>query len=235
MGGSDVMEPQNSDPVVVWWMDVREVSEATLLRWHRALDEEEQAKAESFHFAVDRCQYIAAHYLTRSLLASYTGEAPEKLRFCREIGRRPELLGKADLRFSLSRTRSLVACALIRKNILGLDVESLDRCRAGLEIAQSCFAPSEIAQVQQWGQNTFLRLWTLKEAFLKATGQGLSRPLDSFCFSLDPIRVDDGKGGTDWRFAQFSPLAGHQLAVALQDAGPGEALIETQEIKADAW
>ena len=219
--------------VVVWWMDVRQIADAALSRWLGVLDEEEQTKAARFHYAADRCQYIAAHSLLRTMLSAFTGLAPENLRFRREIaGGRPELVGETALRFSLSHTRSLVACAVSNEDALGLDVESLERSAAGLEIAQSFFAPAEVALVQQFGQEGFLRLWTLKEAFLKATGDGLRRPLNSFSFSLDPIELDDGEDGSAWRFAQFTPLAGHLLAVALRRPGPGEALVEAREIRA---
>lgn len=223
-----------SEPVTVWWMDVRQTPDAALSRWLALLDAEEQARAARFHFPVDRCQYIAAHCLVRTLLSSFTGVPPETLRFRRDIrGGRPELDGDTGWRFSLSHTRSLVACAVSKADAVGIDVESLDRSAAGLEIAQSCFTPAEVALVQQLGQEGFLRLWTLKEAFVKATGDGLSRPLDSFSFSLDPIRVDDGEGGNAWRFAQFSPCDGHLLALALRRPGPGEAMIESRRIGVD--
>jgi 4'-phosphopantetheinyl transferase len=222
-----------NDRVTVWWMDVRQTPDAALSRWLGLLDMEEQTKAARFHFAADRCQYIAAHCLARTMLSASTGIARENLCFCRDAKGRPELTGETGLRFSLSHTRSLVACAVSNVDAVGLDVESLDRSAAGLEIAQSCFAAAEVALVQQFGQEAFLRLWTLKEAFLKATGDGLRRPLNSFSFSLEPIRLDDGEGGSGWRFAQFSPLAGHLLAVALRCSGPGEALVESRQIGVD--
>lgn len=220
--------------VAVWWLQLREVSAVALARWLPLLDEEEQAKAVRFRFEADRRQYIAAHALARVMLAFHVGSRPNELRFRREVGGRPELEGKGELRFSLSHTRTLVACAVSNIDAVGLDVEACNRGEASLDIAQTYFAPAEAQLVRDFGPDTFLRLWTLKEAFLKATGEGLSRPLNSFAFSLDPIRVNDG-GGEGWRFAQFIPVADHLLAVALHRPGfsSGSALIEPRQIATD--
>jgi 4'-phosphopantetheinyl transferase len=216
--------------VIVWWMDVHALTDPLPAHWFKLLDQDEQTKASRFHFAADRRQYIAAHALVRSMLASYTGERPDTLQFWRAAGGRPELAQNTDLRFNLSRTRTLVACALARVDPVGLDIESFDHAEAGPEIAQSCFTQTEIELVRKLGHDGFLRLWTLKEAFLKATGDGLSRPLNSFSFSLDPIRIDNGGANGGWHFAQLCPLANHWLAVALHSRGAHAAQIELRQI-----
>ena len=100
-----------------------------------------------------------------------------------------------DLHFSLSHTRGLAACAVGRPYALGIDAEAW-RTPAPIELASRYFAPTEvrllIARAPAERPSTFYRLWTLKEAYLKATGQGLAAPLDSFAFSLDPVAIAIG-------------------------------------------
>jgi 4'-phosphopantetheinyl transferase len=76
-------------------------------------------------------------------------------------------------------------------------------------------APSERAA-------TFYRLWTLKESYLKATGQGLATPLDSFAFSLDPLAIAVGApdSGAAWHFVEIQPSPVHSLALAVRSPQP---------------
>lgn len=218
--------------VVVWWMAIDEV--ATRPRWMAVLDAEERAKAARFRFDADRRQYVAGHALVRMMLASFRGVAAADLRFDRDRLGRPELDDGRGLRFSLSHTRRLVACAVAAGDAVGLDVEADDPARPVDDLARSFFTPAEADLVAVGGGDAFLRLWTLKEAFVKATGEGLARPLDSFAFSLDPIRVDDHSGAADgWGFAQIRPRPDHVLSVALRRAEAAGIRLDATEIQSD--
>ena len=97
---------------------------------------------------------------------------------------------------------------------------------APIELAAHYFAPSEALLVAERTPSEqpsiFYRLWTLKEAYLKATGQGLAAPLDSFAFTLDPVAIavaaSDSTGA--WHFAELRPGPAHSLAVAVRSAKP---------------
>jgi 4'-phosphopantetheinyl transferase len=172
------------------------------------LSNEERECAERFRFERDRQVYVVAHALLRRELARYTGLAAEALRFERNANGRPELLLPADvdpeiagLRFNLAHTRGLVGCAVTVGSDIGFDVEEV-REPAPLEVADHYFAPPELASLLglaavEQGRR-FFTLWALKEAYLKARGDGLSLGLDGF--ALEP-RAD----GT----AMFETLASH--------------------------
>lgn len=125
------------------------------------------------------------------------------------------------LHFSLSHTRGLVACAIGALYPLGVDVEAWTT-PAPIEIAARYFASAENQLIDKQPEAkrplTFYRLWTLKEAYLKATGQGLNAPLDSFALSLDPIAItlSAADNATTWQFAEFQPGSAHSLALAVQ-------------------
>lgn len=220
-------------PIVLRWLVTESLTADHAARWTAVLDPAERAAAERFHFPADRRQYLAAHALTRGLIAAATSQPAATLLFTRRPGGKPELATPPGVEFSLSHTRSLVAVAVGRGLALGVDVEPIDRVAAVTDIAARYFAPAEAALVRGEGRRAFLRLWTLKEAYLKATGEGLARPLRSFAFTLDPLRVDDGITGRCWRFAELRPAEGHFLALAALGGAPGALMLDARAIGPD--
>lgn len=210
--------------VRVGWMKPAEMIEP----WCAVLDDAERARAARFHCAADRAAFIAAHLLTRQMLSEAAGMPSREIVFARAAGGRPYAVNAAPWHFSLSHTRRLVACAVTEAGAVGLDVEPLSRAVEAEAIAQRFFAPAEAQLVATGGRMVFLRLWTLKEAYLKATGAGLAGGLHTCCFTLDPIRL---QGNDGWRFAQCWPVAGHLVAVALHAPGAAALAVELIEYR----
>jgi 4'-phosphopantetheinyl transferase len=212
--------------VIVRWIMLEPGSAAIPAR--PLLDASERARADRFRWAADRDSYIAAHALLRATLSRMAGIDAADLRFRTTKSGKPALdpaQALPDLHFSLSHTRGLAACAVGRPHALGIDAEAW-RAPAPIELAARYFAPSEARLVAERTPaerpSTFYRLWTLKEAFLKATGQGLAARLDSFAFSLDPvaIAVAAPESAPAWHFVEFRPGPAHSLALAAQSSGP---------------
>ena len=143
---------------------------------------------------------------------------------------KPYLPGKG-LFFSLSHSGEWVLCALGRQE-LGCDVEC--RGEAKLRLARRCFHPEELADIlrqptEPEQQALFYRYWTLKESFLKATGRGLSLPLNEFCIRREGgLRVVQRADSRDFRFREFDAIPG--CAAALCAAGPAEAELVFTEL-----
>ena len=227
-------------------MDGLVAARLALLR--TALDDHERQRAERFHFRRDHDTYIAAHALARSMLSEATGVPAASLRFVTGPYGKPELVqdtGGRQVRFNISHTDGLVACAVSDGDALGVDVENSER-KTDLEIAHRYFAPEESALVlsaaPDRGHRLFFRFWTLKESFIKATGEGLSRPLDSFAFTLDPIRItfhDDRHptGEVDrpeqWQFAQYCPIPNRLLALAVRRPGIADVPLDIRAADMD--
>lgn len=149
---------------------------------------------------------------------------------------RPEIapgITPLPLRFNVSHTAGLIACGVTLSRDIGIDVESLDISDGGQHIASRFFAPQEIQEIASQPpsgrRDLFLSYWTLKEAYLKAVGCGLSVPLDKVQFRLDTTQVEaDFDAGlaeqpSAWQFAHHRPTARHHLAVAVR-RGHGVAL-----------
>jgi len=213
--------------IVVWWMDVGSPSPDTAQRWYLCLDPPERLRADRFRFQEDRLTYIAAHWLLREALSAVGDRPAPDWRFMAGQRGKPHIdpaAGPPDLAFSLSHTRGFVTCAVGLGVEIGIDVEALIPERASLDVARRFFSPSEIMMLHRAAPeeqvSLFFRLWTLKEAFVKATGEGISFALESVSFSLDPVSVELASDRRDevlrWRFAEVSPTIGHVISVAIR-------------------
>lgn len=192
----------------------------------------ELERAERFHFERHRRQFVAAHALKRLMLWHIAKLPPRDWVFETAPGGKPRVGSAASPFFNLSHCDGLVACAVSRELDLGVDIEPLSR-EAPLAIAERMFAPAEQAWLRDQPEAEqsagFFALWTLKEAFIKATGQGLQQDLRQIVFSLDPLRMqflgqDRGQGETGywWHFHQRPVDPDHILALAWN--GPDAAV-----------
>ena len=190
------------------------------------LDEDERARAARFHFEADRREFVAAHALLRSMLASCLDIPSHALRFSIDANGKPGIdkrIGSPEVVFNLSHTRGLVAVAVVSHGAIGVDVERIDAAKADFAVAEAYFAPTEVEMLRRTPAAgkplCFFRLWTLKEAYIKAIGAGLATPLNSFAFTLEPIRIDFRAGAngnaTDWQFAMVPTTDQHVLSVAV--------------------
>lgn len=212
------------------WLRPETADAALLAAWWDRLDAAEQARAARFRLEEDRRAYIAAHALLREMLERFGGLPASSWHFVAGPAGRPELdpaHALPWLRFNLSHTRGLVACAVAAWDDIGVDVEDLARPEATPGLAERFFAPEEAAAIAALPaaerHAAFLRIWTLKEAFVKATGEGVAVGLQRFAVAPDPPRLlfaAEGMGDpAAWRFAQCQPTPRHLLALALRRRG----------------
>ncbi len=193
------------------------------------LDEDERRRAARFHFERDRLIFSAAHALLRSALVARLGEWTGGFRV--DGFGKPELepsVGTPPLRFNLTHTHGLVACALVDGCEIGIDAEQIDPSRPLLELAEHYFAEGEIAQLRATDDPArpaaFYRFWTLKEAVIKAIGEGLSLPLKRFAFTLAPLSLAiEGGDAREWHVEECRAFAEHAMAIALRR--PPEATV----------
>ena len=228
--------PLASGRVELWLTATAAVGTALRPRYAQLLDAGEQARWQRFRVDGARDQYLIGRALLRTTLSRYAEVAETEWRFETNAYGCPFVASPAacrDLRFNLSHTDGLVACAVTRQGEVGIDVENTKRTVDPLELAPMVFAAAEIADlaaIPPEGRHArFFSYWTLKESYIKARGMGLSLPLDGFWFELDGDRPRIRFAATcpdrseRWYFEQRQPTASHKLALAVsmrQEAAP---------------
>ena len=232
------------DPLIRnWYCRVKEVPEGLLTESMQMLSEEEQHRYSMLRLEADRDAYLIAHILLRVALSECTGVAPASFVFRRNTFGRPELssedeelTGSGQLRFSLSHSRGTAFCAITPHGDIGVDVEEPQAIQDADSLIHSVLTRQERAEVFQLPQSahasTLLAYWTLKEAYLKATGVGLSREASELSFSglnADRIRLHlphlPSVNTKSWRFDTFLLEGGSQAAMAFRpNAAIGDLL-----------
>jgi 4'-phosphopantetheinyl transferase len=218
--------------VELWYLTSEHIDAATLAILRETLAPEESARADRFRREPDRTIYIAAHALLRVMLSN---RVAHPVRFWTNEWGRPEIdaIGPRPS-FNLTHTNGMAACATTDSGAVGVDAEAHDGTLNVMSLAESYFAPSEVAYLRAVSEplrgDQFLRIWTLKEAFIKAVGKGLSMPLDQFAFTLDPLTFscapEFGFAAEEWSFQSQLLSSPHYLAVALhQRYGRGMTLL----------
>jgi len=195
------------------------------------LSEEERARAARFRFPRDRRDYALAHALLRTMLSVHGNRRPHEWTFRVDAHGKPHVAEGAPIAFSLSHTDGLVACGVAATGTIGVDVERVGRVADWRAIAMRNFSAAEqraLAAAPDDNQPTaFIEIWTLKEAFAKALGLGLSQPLDATTFSVDAggvVRFGAPAGieVDAWRFSLHAPAPAYRLAVAMAAGAEAE-------------
>jgi 4'-phosphopantetheinyl transferase len=230
------------DEVHLWYVLTDRASEPALLEmFATVLNEEETQRWQRFSFEEGRRQYLVSHGFVRTVLSLYADVHPAEWHFVRNGYGKPEVAAPAHARplcFNLTHTRGLAACVVAREREVGVDAEDWERQGRDLSEAliRRCLSPVERACYQALApseqKHAFFDYWTLKEAYLKARGFGLTLPVEEIAFhwssgvphvgavgvSFGPAIGDDPQS---WHFERHVPSERHKIAVAVRHvAGP---------------
>lgn len=196
-----------------------------------SLDQKESTRANAFKFSKDREQYIAAHTFLRETLSQHAALSPDQWQFNTNRYGKPFITntGYKHLHFNLSRTPDLIACAISYDNPIGVDVEKVKAIHDMDTLCHYALSASEASDIlsindTQEKEHRFFTYWTLKEAYIKAKGMGLSIPLQSFSFTHNQklgwqLHLQTNDGSTlpeaSWQFITRN-MKTHHLAVGIQ-------------------
>jgi 4'-phosphopantetheinyl transferase len=220
----------------IWYALPDELTDKRLLaRYLDLMAPEERERQLRYVFEKNRHEYLITRALVRTVLSRYRPVDPKAWVFQAGQYGKPDIVGPdvaQKVCFNLSNTTGLVACIVADSRDVGVDTEELERASRAIEIADRFFSPIEASALRSLPAprqpRRFTTYWTLKEAYIKARGMGLSIPLDQFSFLLSPgsepaiafdPRLDDDP--RTWQFARLLPTSRHMVAAAVR-VTPGE-------------
>ena len=219
-----------ADEIHVWRipLEADPVLAATL--WP-LLSEDERDRAAKFRFEIDRGRYIMAHSALRTLLARYLNTKDYLDAFHVGPNGKPTLAPGAALRFNLAHSKDLGLVALATGREIGVDLEAIDE-RVEIEaVARRFFSREEcrglLSLSAERRLEAFFHVWSQKEAYLKARGDGVAFGLDHFDVAPDPgkpaaLLADrrEPRARGQWTLLSLDPGVGFRGAIAVEGAEP---------------
>ncbi len=193
---------------------------------------DEITRARRFHFEKDRIHFTRCRCALRQLLATYLAVRASEIRFEYLPGGKPQLAAEQNpraLQFNVSHSGSMALIAVGSEHRVGVDIEKIRSDVDTASLAERFFSVRErgglLALPDHLRVQGFYACWTRKEAFLKATGDGLSFPLADFSVTthpdLDP-ELEGIRGNTEsrkqWFLADLSVVDGYRATVAIEAA-----------------
>lgn len=230
--------------VDIWLTALDRLGDDLLGRYPALLAPGERERWQRFRVRGAADQYLVGRALLRTTLARYAPVAATDWAFETNAFGCPYVsspVAHRDFRFNLSHTEGLVACAVTRRGEVGIDVESTARAVDPLALAPTVFAGPEIealaAAPEAQRQQRFFAYWTLKEAYIKGRGIGISLPLDGFWFELDgpAPRIHFSERCQDqeerWHFFRWQASPTHAMALAVAPPARRAPLIRLRWIE----
>ncbi len=217
--------------VDLWYVRVADaLADGWLEVFPAVLSAAERVRRDRFVFEQDRRLFHLSRILLRTTLARYLDEPAADLEFASGEHGKPDLVPRQNphgLRFNLSHSAGLAICGVSFGRDIGVDCEPIDRQVGLLSIARRNFSPAEAAAVESASAAdqpaVFFEIWTLKEAYIKACGTGLSRSLRGFSFVRSPdrdVQIEFHEGCRDspsaWQFSQPEVDPDYKVAVAVR-------------------
>jgi 4'-phosphopantetheinyl transferase len=219
----------NEDAVHLWVAPEWQLDEPTEARYREFMSAEEREAERRFLVEGARRLHVLARGLQRNVLAAYLpGADPAALTFRKSPKGRPALAPPFDasgIEFNLAHTEGMVVMAVCAGAKPGIDIERIGK-KVPLEAARRYFSAEEVAALDALPAEEqparFLRLWTLKEAYLKAIGTGIAGGLGSMTFNLDArgcrFECAADPDASRWQFHQYALAPDHVVALACPPA-----------------
>ncbi|CAI0391707.1 unnamed protein product [Linum tenue] len=231
----------------LWYVVPDEVKSAPLLsKYMELLPQSERDHVLGFRGDQLQKSALLARTLVRTTIARYQVDGhldPRSLRFKRNIHGKPEVEWETKdgfcpppLQFNISHTSSLVACGVTINSLIGIDVEEKRRRTKNniLAFAKRYFTAHEVEHLNaipdsELQQQEFIKLWTLKEAYVKALGKGFSSsPFNTFTIrassGIAVETLDSPQNLTNnWQFALLELMGSHYVAICLERQETGGA------------
>jgi 4'-phosphopantetheinyl transferase len=233
LNSRDILWPSVHEPpplgdrdIHVWAVSLTS-TDVGLSRSRLILSPDELDRAQRFRFDKHRNRYIAGRGALRSLLAKYTSRDASALKFNYSQHGKPSLEAVGDLHFNLSHSGDLALIAMTRIGEIGVDIEPVRELRDASDLVKRFFSTRESELFHRLPEpdrpEAFFNLWTRKESWLKATGDGISGGLSQVevSFLKDEVPQVLSIAGSqpqarEWKLESLEPASGWIGAVAVR-------------------
>lgn len=173
------------------WQARLDLHDEEVMQCAKFLSRDEQLRADRFYFEPDRRRFIVTRGKLRLLLSRHFQIAPTAIVFAYMKHGKPFVAGNtAQIHFNVSHSEECALYAISRSCRLGVDIECLNRDVDWRGLGKRFFTHNESTALQHLSASSrkraFFACWTRKEAIIKATGDGLSLPLDQFEVTVEP-------------------------------------------------
>ena len=193
----------------------------------KVLSPDEISRANKFKFPGDLEHFMLRRYQLRLILSKYWGCQPHELMFGYNLFKKPfiNLPEPEGVKFNMSFSGNLVLVGLSKNHEIGIDIEKVRPMQDLENIARENFSIPEVKSLNRRKDkiNTFFRIWTRKEAFIKAKGYGMYYPLKSFCVNMNPsgrsehlIIFNHPKESGLWRTTEIKTSDGYIASMAIK-------------------
>lgn len=189
-------------------------------RWLSQLPVDERSEYDRLQAKGPRENFLAARALCRLTLSRYTGVNPSDWHFGKDVRNKPTLIGPPEftsLRFNLTHTNDLAICAITRAGDVGVDAEDTSQPIDASLLARHFLSSRQQTRLAALSPrvrvSTFFEQWVLKEAYVKATGEGLATSPER----LTVEQSEDGEAISIGRcqFSLWRPTTNHVAAAAI--------------------
>lgn len=184
------LQSLKTNHIDLWFIEPHLLPIETMTSLQTLLSDEEIFKLQQYKNKAAQHTSTVTRALCRLILSQYTYVDPKSLKFIRNQHGKPTLVDNInDLRFNLSHNNELIIMTVCISDDIGCDIENPKRKISIEPISRRYFAKQEHEQLSdllgEQQQQRFFEIWTLKEAFVKATGIGIGLGLDSFYFDFN--------------------------------------------------
>ena len=207
---------------------LRELSDEEFEKALKTIDPEEKNRIMRFHFVEDRKRALAGILLSGYAIYKEFGIPKDEMKFEKNKYGKPHIVGKSGVHFNISHSGDYVACAVGGTSV-GIDVQ--EHKSGGLDIAERFFSQEEkdaLCKAVDSNSNSddtkrklFYDMWSLKEAYIKCIGMGLSKPLDEFGIvdRAGEYRLyENGEESCEYHFMKYEFDENYSLCVCSKEA-----------------
>jgi 4'-phosphopantetheinyl transferase len=228
-GPSPLWPSLQAEDVHVWLANLNQ-PDSVVGRLFSTLNKDERHQAGRFHFNGHRVHYIASHGILREILGRYLRIPPQGIRFSFGVKGKPSIdADNSDetVHFNMAHSGSYAFYAISRRPKTGADIEKVREIIDRDQIVSRNFSMLEVDAYQnlpyELQEEAFFNGWTRKEAYIKAIGDGLHKPLEQFSVTItpgEPARlvniVGDPESAPQWTLQGFNELSGYVAAIAVK-------------------